>query len=148
MTILKRGNPITAERLAKKRPYPVQNQALTSSGAMKIVRVDDNPAQDSQLRVPAPSNPEWTVDEEFSEDGRRFGAKGKPVGVAKTGTTNYAASGDRKPKGYNVINDGGYTPGGKRTVGNGNQPSAQGRQWKTNADIFTPGMRDRERYGL
>jgi len=55
--------------------------------------------------------------ERFERDALRYGGVPKRVGVANTRETNFAASGDRRPAGYNSVNSGFPQTGNQRMAG-------------------------------
>jgi len=72
----------------------------------------------STANMPAGTNDYYRADSQrFERDGLRYGGVPKRVGVASTTTTNYGASGDRKPKGYNPVNSGFPQTGSSRVAG-------------------------------
>ena len=73
ITKAKNRVPITGGRLLRRRPYVLADQARTSAMAQRQVLQPDLPQQDSQLRVPAPTNPAYQASSQFEKDKLRYG---------------------------------------------------------------------------
>jgi hypothetical protein len=149
--IRKQGKPITAAPLPRRRAYVLANQAETSSTAQRQIRQSDIPQQDSQLRVPAPTNPAWRSASDlsgFAKQALQYGGKGRASSVREMSDPSFGAvgyqSGATKPKrpGTSLIS--GYPlRSNKRVAGDGNQPLAKSiksrsGKMRTNLDIFNP----------
>jgi len=142
-----KGRPITGGQLPRRKRYVLANQADTSSTAQRSVRQPDIPQQDSQLRVPAPTNPNYRANSQFQKDALRYGGTGRANSVREMQDPSYGAvgyqSGSTKPKAGNSVISGFPTRGNKRVAGDGNQPLAKGvksrsGKMRTNLDIFSP----------
>ena len=146
--ITKKQKPITGGRVPQRKRFVLTNAAATSANAQRQVRIPDLPQQDSQLRVPAPTNPNYRANSQFQKDALRYGGTGKANSVHEMSDPNFRdvgyEPGSTKPKrpGTSIIS--GYpTRGNKRVAGDGNQPMAKGiksrsGKMKTNLDIFSP----------
>ena len=101
-----------------RRPL-LPNAADTSRDAQNNIRKAPMPFgnDESTAYIPAPTNEYNRADaQRFERDGLRFGGVPKPVGVRNTRVTNYGATGDRRPNGYNPVNSG-FPSGGNRVAG-------------------------------
>lgn len=145
-----KGMPITGGRLPSRTPYVLANQAETSSGAQRLIRQPDIPQQDSQLRVPAPTNRAWRSASDlagYARQGMQYGGTGRANSIRQMQDPDYAPvgyeRGATKPKPGNPIISGYPTRGNTRVAGDGSQPLAKGikmrgGKMKTNLDIFSP----------
>src|SRR5262249_51788166 len=134
-------------RVPKRKPFVLSDAAHTSTDAEKLVRINDVPSQDSQLRPPAPTNPAYRANSQFQKDALRYGGSGRENSVCDMNDPSFEAVGYKggatKPKPGNSIISGYATRGNKRLAGDGNQPLAKGiksrsGKMRTNLDIFSP----------
>src|SRR4051812_28712817 len=106
--IQKRGKPITGARPPRRTRYVLSNQVETSSTLQRQLRQPDLPQQDSQLRVPAPTSPNYRANSgAFHKDALRYGGTGRANSIREMSDPSFGAVGYRdgatKPKAGNPI---------------------------------------------
>jgi hypothetical protein len=135
--IKKQGRPVTGATPAMQSRPPVRSSVNTSTDTERTIMRPENQFSNPYgvVKTPAPtsnyvntrrskSNVYYDGGSPVDPNQKAGGYAVTHVGCANTQDTNYAATNDRKPRGYNSIMSG-FPLGAPRKVGGGNQPSAK-----------------------